>query len=328
MRRRRPARPLPGIRSGRAAYPAGVSDFATALADRDVLLLFGMTPPRITVSEDRAQEVADAMLTRLGGLDIDGLILYDLDDESERTDEERPFPYLETLDPGDFLDQHLGALDAPAVVYRSIAKHDEPSLTAWLDSTPQGQATVFVGAPTSDRPLDISLPDAQALCRARRPDMPLGAVMIPERHGGRGDEHMRLIAKQEAGVSFFVSQVVYDMAGAKNVASDYAYTCRTRGLAPARLVFTLSLCGSRKTLEFLQWLGVDVPQWVRNELVHSDDPLGMSVVHALDTARELRAFCDHLGVPVGFNVESVSTRRTEIDAAVHVARQIDFEMRR
>ena len=305
-----------------------MSDFATALTDRDVLLLFGMTPPRITVSDEKAAEVAAAMLTRLGGLDIDGLILYDLDDESDRTDEERPFPYLETLDPGEFLERHLGGLAAPAVVYRSIAKHDEHSLGRWLDSAPQGNATVFVGAASSSARTAITLPDAQALCRSRRPDMPLGAVMIPERHGGRGDEHMRLIAKQEKGVSFFVSQVVYDMAGAKNLASDYAYTCRARGIAPARLVFTLSLCGSRKTLEFLQWLGVDVPQWVRNELVHSHDPLGMSVVHALETARELRAFCRHLGLPVGFNVESVSTRRAEIDAAVHLARQIDFEMRR
>ncbi len=309
-------------------YPSEVSDFASALADRNVLLLFGMTPPRVTVSEEKADEVANAMLTRLGGLDIDGLILYDLDDESERTDEERPFPYLETVDPADYLERHLGGLDAPAIVYRSIAKYDEARLASWLDSAAHGQPTVFVGAPSAQHRVEVPLPEAQAMCRTRRPDMPLGAVMIPERHSGRGDEHMRLIAKQEAGVSFFVSQVVYDMAGAKNLASDYAYTCRARGIAPARLVFTLSLCGSRKTLQFLEWLGVDVPQWVRNELVHSADPLGMSVVHALETARELRRFCHHLGVPIGFNVESVSTRRAEIDAAVHLARQIDFEMRR
>lgn len=305
-----------------------VSDFASALTDRNVLLLFGMTPPRVTVTQERAGEIADAMVRRLDGLEIDGLVLYDLDDESERTDEERPFPFLETMDPAAFHAEHLDALDAPAIIYRAISKYDESTLTSWLKSVPEGAPTVFVGAPSSDRQTDISLPDAQALCRALRPDVPLGAVMIPERHTGRGDEHKRLIHKQEAGVTFFVSQVVYDVTAAKNLASDYAYACRARGLAPARLVFTLSLCGSLKTLAFLGWLGVDVPQWVENELKHTPDPLGQSVVHALDTARELRAFCRHLGVPVGFNVESVSIRRAEIDAAVHVARQISFEMRR
>ncbi|WP_040156057.1 5,10-methylenetetrahydrofolate reductase [Mobilicoccus massiliensis] len=303
-------------------------DFAASLADRDVLLLFGMTPPRVTVSEERAGEIAAAMLHRLAGLDIDGLVLYDLDDESERTDEERPFPYLETMDPAVFRREHLTELTVPAIVYRSISKYDEGQLTSWLGSVPQGQPTVFVGAPSSERITAVSLPDAQALCRAERPDVPLGAVMIPERHTGRGDEHKRLIAKQEAGVSFFVSQVVYDVTAAKNLASDYAYSCRARGMEPARLVFTLSLCGSIKTLKFLGWLGVDVPQWVQNELKHTPDPLGQSVVHALETARELRAFCRYLGVPVGFNVESVSTRRAEIDAAAHVARQLAFEMRR
>lgn len=117
------------------------------------------------------------------------------------------------------------------------------------------------------------------------------------------------------------------MRAAKDLASDYAYACHEQGTAPARLIFTLSLCGSLKTLAFLRWLGVDVPRWVRNELTQATDPLGLSMLHALDTARDLRAFCAHLGLPCGFNIESVSNRRSEIEAAVHLARQVVFETR-
>ncbi len=38
------------------------------------------------------------------------------------------------------------------------------------------------------------------------------------------------------------------------------------------------------------------------------------VQHALNAARELTDFCRYLGIPFGFNIESVSSRRVEIEA--------------
>ncbi|MDO5628604.1 MAG: methylenetetrahydrofolate reductase [Mobilicoccus sp.] len=304
------------------------NSFADALAADRPMLLFGLTPPRATVTPEQADQIADAALRRLEGIPLDALVLYDLDDESDRTSEERPFPFMTMMDPTVFRSEHLSAWDKPTIIYRSVGKYTTDELTQWLRDRADGQPTVLVGASTSGKDVSTSLTTAQALVRAERPDMPMGAVVIPERHTVKNDEHQRLITKQEAGVRFFVSQVVYDVTAAKNMASDYVHSCRSRGITPARVIFTISLCGSIKTLSFLQWLGVDVPRWVQNELTHSADPLGLSVQHALDTARELRSFCDHLGLPTGFNVESVSARKVEIEAAVHVARQIAFEMRR
>src|SRR5580765_688489 len=49
-----------------------------------------------------------------------------------------------------------------------------------------------------------------------------------------------------------------------------------RDVDPAPIVFTFTVVGSLKTLEFLTWLGVDVPRWIQNELLHSDDVLTTS----------------------------------------------------
>ncbi len=310
----------------RVAYPALVPSFADHLADPSILLLFGLTPPRTSVEPQKATEIGQAALRRLDGIPVDALALYDLDDESDRTEQERPFPFLRTMDPSEFLADHLSGWQGSSVVYRSVGKYAPDEFTGWLDAQPSGSPVVFVGASSSDKEVRTTLRQAQELRRGRRPDLPLGAVAIPERHTARGDEHERLLAKQEAGCSFFITQVVYDLNAAKSMASDYVYACREKGIEPARIIFTLSLCGSIRTLEFLEWLGVDVPRWVRNDLTHVADPLGLSVVHALDTARDLRDFCRHLGLPCGFNVESVSNRRVEIDAAVHVLRQLAFEM--
>ena len=266
---------------------------------------------------------------RLQGLELDGLVLYDIDDESDRNPEERPFPFLPTMDPAEYLSRHLDDWNIPVVVYRAVGKYVEPRLRSWLGAQePDRVLSVFVGTSSRDKRVATSLTRAQALRSQVRPDLLLGGVAIPERHTRNGEEHLRLLAKQAAGCAFFVTQVVYDVNAAKNLVSDYRYECVARGLEPVPIVFTFSVCGSMKTLEFLRWLGVDVPRWIQNELRHADDTLDASFEQALVMARELIAYCRRLGVPFGLNVESVSIRRAEIEASVNLAVRLQAELRR
>jgi hypothetical protein len=286
-------------------------------------LLFALTPPRLSATPQKAQEIADITLERLQPLDVDGLILYDIDDEADRNPEERPFPFLPTMDPADYLDRHLTTWTAPVVIYRATAKYTEHDLRHWIASQDTAKRmAVFVGASSREKPAATTLRRAQQLRAEVSPALLLGGVAIPERHIARGDEHLRLTAKQQAGCSYFVTQVIYDINAARNLVSDYAYECRDRGLDPVPIVFTLSVCGSMKTLEFLRWLGVDVPRWIENDLRHADDTLDASLGHAEATALELMSFCRRLGVPFGINVESVSIRRVEIEASVRLAERL------
>jgi len=296
---------------------------------RGEFLLFALTPPRLSTAPEKAQEIADITFERLEPLDVDGLILYDIDDEADRNPEERPFPFLPTMDPANYLDRHLETWRTPVVVYRATAKYTEEELRGWIES--QDTATrmaVFVGASSREKPVATTLRRAQQLRAEVGPDLLLGAVAIPERHTRKADEHLGLVAKQKAGCSYFVTQVVYDVNAAKNLASDYAYECNDRGLDPIPLVFTFSVCGSMKTLQFLRWLGVDVPRWIENDLRHADDTLDTSLEHAEATALELMSFCRRLGIPFGINVESVSIRRVEIEASVRLAERLRGKLAR
>lgn len=298
-------------------------------ADRGEFLLFAMTPPRLGTPPARVQEIADRALQRLAPLELDGLVLYDIDDESDRNPDERPFPFASTLDPASFLAENLGAWSGPAMVYRAVGKYPEPELGRWLEQQDADRVlAVFVGGSSSHKQMATSLPRAQALASAVRPDLARGGVALPERHTRRGDEHLRLLAKQDSGCTFFVTQVVYDLNAAKNMVSDYRYECLLRQRRPAPIVFTLSVCGSMKTLEFLRWLGVDVPRWISNELENAEDTLEASYEQALATARDLMAFCRRIGMPFGLNIESVSVRRAEIEASVQLAAQLQSELRR
>lgn len=303
---------------------SGAAGLAQRLARPDrPLLLFSVTPPRESTAPEDRQRVADVTLERLRPLELDALILYDIDDESDRNGAERPFPYLPTVDPGSFAAGHLQDWDRPLVVYRCVGKYDPGTLGRWLRAQdPDRVGTVLVGASSSTKPVRTSLGQAQALWRATAPRVPLGGVAIPERHSRRGDEHRRMLAKQAAGCSYFVSQIVYDVDAAKDMAADYRYACADAGVDPAPVVFSLSVCGSTRTLAFLNWLGVDLPRWMRHELERAEDPVAVSSAQCLNLAQELAVFCERLGLPYGFNVESVSIRRAEIDASVRLAGQL------
>lgn len=286
-------------------------------------VLFAVTPPRRSTPTERLPEIAQATIDRLSGLDLDGLVLYDIDDESSRTPVERPFPFSPTIDPSEYRAGHLQSWQAPVIVYRAVGKYQRDSLESWVSEQDPGRTlTVMVGAASSGTSAPVSLADAQAIRTELNPELLLGGVAIPERHSRRDNEHLRLIAKQEAGCRFFVTQVVYDLNAAKNLVSDYRYECEARGLAPVPIVFTFSVCGSMKTLEFLRWLGVDVPRWIENDLRHATNPLEVSLEQAVVTAVELIDYCRRLGVPFGLNVESVSIRREEIEASVELAAQL------
>jgi hypothetical protein len=300
------------------------------IADRvGEFLIFAVTPPRLTTAPEQTRRIAELTLARLRSVGIDGLILYDIDDESDRNPTERPFPFLPTMDPAEYLARDLAGLDVPAIVYRAVSKHAEGGLRRWLrDQDPAQRLSVFVGASSREKAVATSLSRAYEVRTEVRPDLPLGGVAIPERHARAGNEHLRLIAKQTAGCSFFVSQVIYDVNAAKDLVSDYRYACADQNLAPVPIVFTFSVCGSMKTLEFLQWLGVDVPRWIQNDLRHADDTLDASYDLALTTAIELIAFCRRMGVPFGINVESVSIRRVEIEGSVRLADRLRAELNR
>lgn len=291
-------------------------------------VLFALTPPRLKTPTERVVEIAETTMERLRPLGLDGLILYDIDDESSRNPSERPFPFSPTLDPAEYLGKYLAAWQTPVVVYRAVGKYGPDDLGSWLSSQDTASVmTVLVGTPSAGTAPAVSLSQAQDLRRDLNPDLLLGGVAIPERHSRRSDEHLRLIAKQQAGCRFFVTQVVYDVNAAKNFVSDYKYQCAAAGVGPVPIVFTFSVCGSMKTLEFLRWLGVDVPRWIENDLRHAADTLATSQEQAYSAAVELTSYCRGLGVPFGINVESVSIRRVEIDVSVELARRLIKHLR-
>jgi hypothetical protein len=293
------------------------------------ICLYGLAPPKLTTAPEQLASIAAQQVERLGALDIDGVIVYDIRDEAERTSELRPFPFLPTLAPQLYADVHLSALGHPKVVYRCVSSDTRESFLAWLGSVDSARdISVLVGAPSRHATVGLSLREAYALVAEHAPSLTLGGIAIAERHERTHDEHERILAKSAAGCRFFVTQAVYDVSSTLSLLSDYALALGSTQSPPLPIVLTFSPCGSLKTLAFMKWLGIHFPRWLENELRFASDPLETSLRLCERIFLEVWSYAREKGIPLGINVESVSIRKLEIDASVHLVQTLRGHMSR
>ncbi|MGB5868286.1 MAG: hypothetical protein WBG69_10485 [Arcobacteraceae bacterium] len=88
------------------------------------------------------------------------------------------------------------------------------------------------------------------------------------------------------------------------------------------IIFTLTPCGSVKTLDFMKWLGINIPNYLEEDLKESGNILKDSVKLSRDIFEELYKFGIKRGIPVGCNVESVAIRKEEIEASVELLEEV------
>lgn len=285
------------------------------------VLTYGITPPKSTNSHEKIQEIAKTQIQRIQQLDIDALIIYDVQDESDRTKEDRPFDFVSFVDPSLYANEYLKELDVPKIVYRCVGNYDKEEFVTWLNSGIDDYS-VFVGTAAKDQRVKITLDEAYDERKKSDKRPLLGGVTIPERNLVLRDEPQRLETKVLSGCDYFVSQCVYDVSISKAFLREYKAYFDEQGLEIKPVIFTLTPCGSEKTLKFIKWLGIRVPTWVEEDLLRADDMLAHSLNLISAFFVELTAYSKKLGVPIGCNIESVSIRKTEIEASIELAKEI------
>jgi hypothetical protein len=275
--------------------------------------LYGTTPPRAGTPPDQIEAAAEKLLARLAGLPLDAVVVYDIQDETGRTDLPRPFPFTGTLDPRDY----ARFFKVPSIVYKALGNVDEAAWQAWLEASRGVDFLSIVGRPT---PGKYALPLSRAirLATAHGAGYTIGGVVIAERHTAERSEAARLLAKSIEGCRYFISQTVYHVPPTERLLADYLRDCRGAGVAPRRIVLTFAPVGREKTLAFLRWLGVNVTPETEREILGAARPLAQSIRICRDNLRRILDGKYAASIPLGVNVESVSIHRDEIDASVEL----------
>lgn len=284
------------------------------------ITLYGTTPPRAGATADQIERAATRLAERVQSLPLDGLVVYDVQDEQARTASPRPFPFLPTLDSRLYA-AHLRQLTGLSpITYKCVSATRIADWQNWLLTAQQQyrlDCLSLVGQPSSHSSTPtLPLTQAIRLAAAHPGNFLLGGVVIAERHRPERSESHRLLQKSAAGCRFFISQAVYHAETTISLLHDYARDCREYGLPPQRVILTFVPCGRAKTMEFIRWLGVSIGDATAAAILNDPAPLSRSIRLCRSHLRIILDHFDLTTVPLGLNVESVSIHRDEIDASI------------
>lgn len=227
------------------------------------VFLFGCTPPREGTSEEKARETCAKFAARSAVLATDGFIVYDIQDEGGRTTLERPFPFRKTMDPALFASYFPPVSGKQCVIYKCVVEDSMENFDEWLTTASEKyghQAFNLVGAASSSVQYSgPSLAEAGTHLRSKG-NLNFGCVCIPERHTSKGNENENMLRKMKFGAEWFITQGVFAAEPVIKLLHDYGDLCKKEGVAPKKVILTFAPCGRAKTMTFIKWLGMNVPE--------------------------------------------------------------------
>jgi 5,10-methylenetetrahydrofolate reductase len=208
--------------------------------------LFEMVPP----AEGRADAIARSVeeVKRIRAL-ADAINLPEIRDENRG--EARTFKFIPRLEPRKLAARLVQETGAEVLINRGVV-YDAGQLE-WFRETRERfgiETVVLVGGESSRIQYPgPSVLEAAGQVRSAGLPLTLGGITIPSRLG----EAERIRRKTAAGLVFFTTQVLFD-------SNDIVGLVQSLNGIEARILLSFAPVSRPQDLEFLRWLGVDVPK--------------------------------------------------------------------
>jgi hypothetical protein len=264
--------------------------------------LFEVVPPAADKPEAMNESLTE--LQRVQRF-VEGINLPEIHDEDRG--KERTSKFLQRVEPRVFGSRIQRELRAEVVLNRVVVHDPRPG--KWFRETCLewglrhivlvGGESAQVGYPGP------SVMEAAGLVRREGLPITLGGITIPSRK----NESDRMRVKSRAGIDFFTSQILFD-------SNDIVWLIQRLNGLEARVFLSFAPVSHRRDLQFLRWLGADIPQDLDRFLLGSEDgatpPTERCLERSLDLAqRILMDVFDNLPPdppPLGLNIEHINRR--------------------
>jgi len=274
------------------------------------IVVYEILPPRII--DGTIESYAEMISTLLSKTHVDAINIPEVHAEESRG--ERPIEERKRASPRDFGKIIQDSVGVEAIVNRVTVLESHSEQREWFRSTSDDfgiDNIVLVGGESSQ----IEYPG---------PGVSESAVMIDEINSERGGsiycggivlpsrkvESERMVKKAKNGVQFFTTQVLYDSNDICNLLWHYNNSTEETGSESRRVLLSFAPISTKKNLEFLKWLGVEIPKKTEEELIHSEEGIkGRSIGICMELLEEILAFVteNRIKVPIGLNVEHIMT---------------------
>lgn len=265
---------------------------------------FEMVPP--VAGNPESLNSAMAEVAKIKGL-ADAINLPEIHDEARGGD--RTFKFVERIEPRILGQKIRQEFDLDVVVNRCVVY--EADQARWLRETQDQFAVsnfILVGGESSE----IRYPGPSVLETAREVrtaglNVAMGGISIPS----RTQEADRIRHKAAEGICFFTTQVLFD-------SNDIVWLVQRLNGLEARIFLSFAPVSHHRDIEFLRWLGVDVPADLDRFLIAR--PEGEATSHHAEEAYErclnlaqriLMDVFDNLPPdppPLGINIEHINRR--------------------
>ena len=272
------------------------------------VVAYEILPPR--EKDGTLNSYAERISSLLSQTHIDAINIPEVHEENARG--LRPVKNLERAEAREFgrlLQDNVGI---EAIVNRVTVHNDLDYQKSWIKETFYDydiENLILVGGESSD----IKYPGpsvnetSEYITRdlnAGRFDFFCGGITIPSRK----IESVRLLKKGSNGIEFFTSQVLYDGKKIKKMLKYYDDVCKENNVLPRRILLSFAPVSSKKNIDFLKWLGVEIPSQTEKRLTNKKTSMSdESLEIASEILRGILNNNEKLGitVPIGLNVEHI-----------------------
>ena len=272
------------------------------------VVAYEILPPR--EKDGTLNSYAERISSLLSQTHIDAINIPEVHEENARG--LRPVKNLERAEAREFgrlLQDNVGI---EAIVNRVTVHNDLDYQKSWIKETFYDydiENLILVGGESSD----IKYPGpsvnetSEYITRdlnAGRFDFFCGGITIPSRK----IESVRLLKKGSNGIEFFTSQVLYDGKKIKKMLKYYDDVCKENNVLPRRILLSFAPVSSKKNIDFLKWLGVEIPSQTEKRLTNKKTSMSdESLEIASEILKSILNNNEKLGitVPIGLNVEHI-----------------------
>ena len=265
-------------------------------------------PPR--EKDGTLNSYAETISSLLSQTHIDAINIPEVHDEAGRGD--RPVANQKRGEPREFGRLLQDIVGIEAIINRVVVHDDFDTQMRWLEETNKDfeiENMIIVGGESSNvtypgPTVNEALNAISSAYNKNGGDVFCGGIAIPSRK----EESKNLIKKSKYGSEFFTTQVLYDSENTIKMINNYQRRCNKLKTFPRRILLSFAPVSSQKNIEFLKWLGVEIPY--NTERYLQGRPGSMkerSLDVAIEVLNEILTNIEEndLRVPVGLNVEHI-----------------------
>jgi len=272
------------------------------------VVAYEILPPR--EKDGTLNSYAEKISSLLSQTHIDAINIPEVHDEEERG--VRPVKNLERAEAREFGKLLQDSVGIEVIVNRVTVHRDFDYQKNWIKETfydydienlilvgGEKSGTEYIG-PSVNQTSEYITRDLNT----GKFDIFCGGITIPSRK----IESERLLRKGSNGIEFFTSQVLYDSAKTKKMLKHYHELCKKNNILPRRILLSFAPVSSQENINFLKWLGVEIPSETERRLKQSKQKMSdESLEIASEILKEILDNNEKLGiqVPIGLNIEHI-----------------------